>query len=91
MVLSDTRAADAKAIAERICSRIAALRLRELPNLRLTASIGLAETTPSQAGLRDWMNDADLALYRAKHAGRNQVADFGAAPAAPQARTTLPA
>ena len=94
VVLSDTRAADAKAIAERICSRIAALRLRELPNLRLTASIGLAETTPSQAGLRDWMNDADLALYRAKHAGRNQVADFGAAspaPAAPQARTALPA
>ena len=91
VVLSDTRATDAKAIAERICSRIAALRLRELPELQMTASIGLAETAPSQAGLRDWMNDADLALYRAKHAGRNQVADFGAAaPTLSQPCTALP-
>lgn len=86
VVLSETRAEDGHAIAERIRDRIAAVRLRELPGLRLTSSIGLAETVRSQLNLRDWINDADTALYRAKHAGRNQVAHFGPPPlVAPQA------
>jgi len=86
VVLSETRAEDAHTIAERIRDRIAAVRLRELPGLRLTSSIGLAETVRSQLSLRDWINDADTALYRAKHAGRNQVAHCGPPPlVAPQA------
>jgi diguanylate cyclase len=92
VVLSGTRAADALAIAERIRCRIAALHLRDQPDLHLTSSIGLAQAAPHQAGLREWINDADAALYRAKNAGRNQVADHEAqtshaAPPAPVVQT----
>lgn len=83
VVCGDTRAPEAHAIAERIRDGIAGLRLRELPGLRLTSSIGLAETRRSQLSLRDWINDADAALYRAKDQGRNQVAG-PSAPAQPQ-------
>lgn len=75
VVCSGVHADEAQAIAERIRDRIAAVRLRELPELQLTSSIGLAETGRSHISLRDWINDADTALYRAKHGGRNQVAD----------------
>ena len=74
VVCSGVPADEAQAIAERIRYRIAAVRLRELPELQLTSSIGLAETGRSHISLRDWINDADTALYRAKHGGRNQVA-----------------
>ncbi|MFP5484370.1 MAG: GGDEF domain-containing protein [Gammaproteobacteria bacterium] len=74
VVCSGVHADEAQAIAERIRDRIAAVRLRELPELQLTSSIGLAETGRSHISLRDWINDADTALYRAKHGGRNQVA-----------------
>ena len=78
VVCSNARTATAQAMAERIREQIATVRLRELPGLRLTSSIGLAETQPHQRQLRDWINDADAALYRAKHLGRNQVSAFQA-------------
>lgn len=86
VVCAHARAPEAHAIAERIRDGIAGLRLRELPGLRLTSSIGLAETQRSQLSLRDWINDADAALYRAKDQGRNQVAGPAAAPPPPPAR-----
>jgi diguanylate cyclase len=85
VVCSNARTATAQAMAERIREQIATVRLRELPGLRLTSSIGLAETQPHQRQLRDWINDADAALYRAKHLGRNQVSAFQAPAAAANA------
>ncbi len=85
VVCSNARTATAQAMAERIREQIATVRLRELPGLRLTSSIGLAETQPHQRQLRDWINDADAALYRAKHLGRNQVSAFLAPAAAANA------
>lgn len=85
VVCSNARTATAQAMAERIREQIATVRLRELPGLRLTSSIGLAETQPHQHQLRDWINDADAALYRAKHLGRNQVSAFQALAAAANA------
>ena len=34
----------------------------------------MARASRSHMTLRDWLNAADAALYRAKHEGRNQVA-----------------
>lgn len=74
VVCADTDMAEAETIAQRIRERIEALRLAELPELRLTGSIGIAQASRSHITLRDWLNAADEALYRAKHEGRNQVA-----------------
>lgn len=68
---------EALAIAERIRARIAQLRLRDVPGLRVSSSIGLAAAQAHHASLRDWMNAADAALYRAKDAGRDRVASDG--------------
>ncbi|MGN6694527.1 MAG: putative bifunctional diguanylate cyclase/phosphodiesterase, partial [Aquihabitans sp.] len=41
----------------------------------LTVSIGLAEATDHRTG-DAWLRDADAAMYRAKEAGRNRLAEF---------------
>ncbi|MCO5102823.1 MAG: diguanylate cyclase [Burkholderiaceae bacterium] len=74
VVCADTEQADALAIAQRIRERIAALRLPELPEMRLTSSIGMAQARSSHHSLREWLSSADMAMYRAKHGGRNRVA-----------------
>ena len=68
---------DAQAIAQRIRDRIDALELPEAPRLRVSSSIGVAAMRHSHHSLREWINEADTALYRAKHSGRNQVASGG--------------
>jgi len=50
-----------------------ACTLPAYPGLGFTLSLGLAGP-PKGGGLRAWTEAADQALYRAKHAGRNQVA-----------------
>ena len=88
---ADTDEAHALAIAQRIRERIAALRLPELPELQLTSSIGMAQAQSSHLTLRDWLNTADMAMYRAKHGGRNRVAvePRGSQPHAAEGRPVL--
>jgi diguanylate cyclase (GGDEF)-like protein/PAS domain S-box-containing protein len=78
VVLASTTLDDATAIAERLCVQIAAspLRLPDGMELRLTVSIGVASTGLSVEGAGNaetLFQQADAALYAAKHAGRNQV------------------
>ena len=73
VVCCNTDAAEAMAMAQRIRESIQDLRLPGLPALRLTSSVGVAQAAPHHPQLRDWMNEADAALYRAKDGGRNQV------------------
>ncbi len=40
----------------------------------VSVSVGVAELTPEIDGFTDWLERADEALYRAKNAGRNRVA-----------------
>jgi len=91
VVCADTDEAHALAIAQRIRERIAALRLPELPELQLTSSIGMAQAQSSHLTLRDWLNTADMAMYRAKHGGRNRVAvePRGSQPHAAEGRSVL--
>jgi diguanylate cyclase len=72
LVLRGT-AADASAIAERIRDEVAAIRLPHLPGISTSVSLGLAPAHASDMGLREWLESADRALYRAKSAGRNRV------------------
>ncbi len=57
-------------LAEHIRNRVQALN-HDIPGVRCSVSIGLAEPSSPDIDLRGWMEDADRALYRAKAAGRN--------------------
>lgn len=73
ILLAGMEAAEAVAVAERIRAQTEAIRLRDLPALRMTVSIGVAAVHPRHGSLRAWMDAADAALYVAKNAGRNRV------------------
>lgn len=61
-------------IADRMRTAVERIRIPDYPDVRPTISVGLATATAGQGSLRDWLDDADAALYRAKKLGRNQVA-----------------
>lgn len=70
-LLRDVDEPEARQIAERLRAAIAELSIDvDGRPLRITASIGLA---PLKGDLRAAMRNADVALYRAKALGRNQV------------------
>ncbi len=66
-------------VAERLREAVAALAFPRNPGLQCSVSIGLAEPPGGALGLREWIEAADQALYRAKSAGRNRI---GQSPAA---------
>ncbi|HEX5693875.1 MAG TPA: diguanylate cyclase [Arenimonas sp.] len=58
--------------AEALRAAVKALEFPEQPGLSISISLGLAPP-PATGDLRAWLEAADHALYRAKHAGRNRV------------------
>lgn len=76
VIVPQTRHREAFEIALRILYGIEQMCLSGEPDLRLSVSIGLAARVPEQSDLRDWLDHADAALYRAKHSGRNRVETF---------------
>lgn len=64
---------EAHEVAERIRKGIAGLRLMSAETLQISGSIGLAVASDRHADLRSWIEEADAALYRAKHTGRNRI------------------
>lgn len=59
-------------VAERIRSNVACSLFERAPGLRCTLSIGLAPGRNGMRDAREWVKDADAAMYRAKLAGRNR-------------------
>jgi diguanylate cyclase (GGDEF)-like protein len=75
MVLPETAAGGARALAERVCEKVSQLRLHRL----VTVSVGIAslsDGTPTAAAL---LKQSDAALYVAKRSGRNCVVVSGRA------------
>jgi diguanylate cyclase (GGDEF)-like protein len=62
----------ASQLAERVRARLSARRIAGAPDLRLTASFGVAEYVP-ESGAERLVGAADRALYQAKRAGKNRV------------------
>ncbi|WP_376697248.1 diguanylate cyclase [Wenzhouxiangella sp. EGI_FJ10305] len=67
----------AEAVAEAIRSDVNELDLPHLGNEELTVSIGFAEAGDQDLGVREWLESADRALYRAKESGRNRIVGKG--------------
>ena len=64
--------ARAETIAENIRTAVEIASFIHAPGLQCSISIGIAQPI-RERGLRDWLEIADRALYRAKHAGRNRT------------------
>lgn len=74
IVLHATPLADARLVAEAIQRAIRRIALASAPATRVTASIGMAPAEGRHGLLEQWIDEADAALYRAKHAGRDRIA-----------------
>jgi len=76
VILPNTTTADARVIAERICSTIhKKSRLQQkVPQLSsLTVSVGLANFPEDAESVQELIKHADSALYQAKHYGKNRT------------------
>ena len=74
LVLPDTEASGAMALAELCRQQIEALAMPNQPDRNVTLSIGVASMVPTANAVPlDLIDHADRALYQAKHAGRNKV------------------
>lgn len=77
VILPQTSKEDAAIIAERICSEVKLIQLTVagVPSkeIEFTASLGLATFPEDAETLENLINNADVALYRAKTLGKNQV------------------
>ncbi|MEG0822385.1 MAG: diguanylate cyclase [Burkholderiaceae bacterium] len=85
VVLEGEAATRAREVAERLRQRVesdAGRRVREVKDLRITISLGVASLCDADSDLSAVIDRADRALYVAKRQGRNRVVEAGA--------TTLP-
>ena len=73
LVLIGTDGEGARIVADRIRAQLGGLGIAdEVPDFRITASCGITEYARGEP-IETTMSRADSALYRAKHAGRDQV------------------
>jgi diguanylate cyclase (GGDEF)-like protein len=82
LLLPDTNLADALGVAEKLRASLQDLAIPwDGQTLRLSASFGVTTTGAQAEDLGSLYSRADLALYKAKHGGRNrveaQLADIG--------------
>ncbi|MBI5462167.1 MAG: diguanylate cyclase [Gammaproteobacteria bacterium] len=77
VILVDTNADQGLYLAERIRKKIEAQTVTfEQLEIRFTISLGIAQANPQMADHTQWIQGADMALYQAKHGGRNQAVVF---------------
>lgn len=73
VILPGTTQALAVEVMQRLQQNFAKVRFDLQPDLAVSLSIGVASYSPYQVDACSWLNEADRALYQAKHQGRDQV------------------
>lgn len=74
IILPDTAHAEAHTVAERIRTELLAKRWPNYPDIRVSASFGLADKpSADMTGIEGWIAAADRALYFSKQNGRNRI------------------
>ncbi|MGE8067815.1 diguanylate cyclase [Pseudomonas sp. NPDC089569] len=73
VILPNMSLIDARNTMDRLRNVMQQYRHRQVPELRVSLSIGLAAYQPSFDDATAWFDDADKALYTAKNTGRNKV------------------
>ncbi|EGO8190611.1 diguanylate cyclase AdrA [Escherichia fergusonii] len=73
VIMCGTPAENAIAAMSRVHERLSHLRLSCAPQVILRISVGVAPLTPQISHYREWLKSADMALYKAKSAGRNRT------------------
>ncbi|ECO2986719.1 TPA: diguanylate cyclase AdrA [Salmonella enterica subsp. enterica serovar Salford] len=73
VIMCGTPADSAITAMSRVHERLNTLRLPGAPQVMLRISVGVAPLTPQIGHYREWLKSADMALYKAKNAGRNRT------------------
>ena len=73
VIMSGTTAESAKAAMSRVHERLENMSLPGAPKERLRISVGVAPWGPQFGHYREWLKAADVALYKAKNAGRGRT------------------
>ena len=74
LLLPHTTSLDAAEIAERLRIAVTAIAIKATDGeVRFTASMGVATYRPADRGFDGLLSRGDLALYDAKHSGRNRI------------------
>lgn len=89
VLLAETDSAGARVVADRMLEQVRAIRLEHQgQTVQLTCSIGLSTTIPYPTkDAASLIHEADQALYRAKHGGRNQAVITDSSNEVPPARS----
>ena len=73
VVLHATPPSDARLVAESIQREVRRIAVDGAPEATVTVSIGIAAADGRHGTLEEWIEDADVALYRAKRGGRDRI------------------
>lgn len=73
VIMSGTPAENAISAMLRVHERLGTLRLSTAPQVVLRISVGVAPLSSQMSHYREWLKSADMALYKAKKAGRNRT------------------
>lgn len=73
IIVPETNTIGVTQIAERILVETENITISKLSKRKITISIGISEFEKTITGVKDWLKQADIQLYKAKAQGKNKI------------------